>query len=224
MYQFFVPRGPNTERMLLPKSYRETSSWIPRLGDTFPRFTVGSTAGNICFEDWAAGKWTYVFFQPHAFGSICTEEILDVTRSSDLLKGENLQALSLCGSTVEDQTRWRDEIARTYGLMVNFPGAADPKLALAKCFDAVHPKMSKTVMMRKSFIIGPDLTIRSITVFPDSVVRRSADVIQIVRQLKSERRNGCFELTTGEESIVPRRHVPRCSFKPHQSVGIKSIA
>jgi peroxiredoxin (alkyl hydroperoxide reductase subunit C) len=214
MLQFFAPRGPNNQPMQIPSAYRETTCWQPRIGDAFPKFAVATTEGDRNFADWAKGTWTYFFSQPAAYSPICTAELIDFGTAATIFRKHGIQLMSLSVASVQDQQAWREEISNTCGVKVDFPGASDPKLKLAKCFGALHPKEAQSMMIRKSFVIGPDLCIRAIMEYPINAARRSKDALNLIRQLQDPRIGPKVSIQSRPERdqgaiIVPRRPTGR---------------
>lgn len=188
--QFFAPRGPDNELMKLPKTYRRSVSWLPQIGDIFPEFSVETTQGKMNFWDWAEGKWTYLFSHPAAFTPVCTTEIAALAGMHSDFEASNTQLMAITGSTIDEQKRWHGEIEDLFNVKVNFPCVADTQGALARCFGMMHPKESDDFMIRKSFVVGPEMKIRMIFEYPLFIGRSSEEILRVIKALQMRSETG----------------------------------
>lgn len=182
--QFFTPRGPKNEMIRLSAAQRKTVRWLPQIGDVFPDFSVTTTQGPLRFWEWAEGSWVHLFSHPAALTPVCTTEmaaVADCGRESGQIR---LKHLALSGSSIDDQLKWHDDIARLFGLTVDFPCGFDPGNQLSRLFGMMHDKESATWPIRKSFIIDPALHIRLIFEYPVFVGRNIEEVLRTVRALQ----------------------------------------
>ncbi|SEO91982.1 Alkyl hydroperoxide reductase subunit AhpC (peroxiredoxin) [Salinihabitans flavidus] len=208
--QFFAPRSSTGQQVHLPREYRRSVRWQPQIGDIFPDFTVRTTRGDIRFWDYAEGHWTHLFSHPVAFSPVCTTEIAAFAGLRDTFARHDIRHLTLTGSSVEDQFDWHCEMEETFGVTIDWPCAEDPSLELSRCFGMLHQKEAGDHMIRKSFVVGPDLKIRLISEYPMFVGRNSEEVLRVIRAIQMHESTGFATPSDWEEGdclIVPDTEV-----------------
>jgi len=188
--QFFTPRGPRNELLKLPASLRRTVKWLPQIGDIVPDFTVETTQGVIRFWDWSEGSWVHLFGIPKAKTAVCTTELVSLAASADAWKAGGVKHLALTGSTVGEQIEWHEDIEAIFGTEIDFPGAHDPGLQLARLFGMMHEKRSRDSSIRKSFVIDPAHQIRMIFEYPLGVGRNSEELLRAIKALQTRAVSG----------------------------------
>jgi len=188
--QFFTPRGPRNEILKLPNSLRRTVRWLPQIGDTFPDFTVETTQGILRFWDWAEGHWVHLFSHPAAHTPVCTTELVSIAASAEAWAACNTRHMALTGSTVADQIAWHEEIEALFDTEIDFPGAHDPGLQLARLFGMMHEKESSDWTIRKSFLIDPALRLQMIFEYPVYIGRNTEEILRVVKALQLRAETG----------------------------------
>lgn len=169
--QFFAPRGANNAVTDLPKAYRRSVKWLPRIGDIVPNFVLPSTQGDIDFWSWAEGHWVLLFSHPAAKTPVCTTEIAALAAMRKDFEKLGTKVLGLTGSSVDEQLEWHKDIESLYNTSVWFPTMADEGGGFASLFGMVHEKESETWPVRKSFVLDPQMKIRMIFEYPVFVGR-----------------------------------------------------
>lgn len=187
---FLRRRKDSGTRVILPRGYRASVRWLPRLGDIFPDFLARSTDGELRFHDWAEGSWTYLFSHPAAFEPVCSTEVLDVACQHAEFRRRGVKPLSVARGTVEELALWSDELRATFGVALDYPLVADPCGLIARVAGMVHPKANETAAIRKSFLLDPALRIRVILEYPPEIGRSLTEVLRVVDALQAADRTG----------------------------------
>lgn len=182
--QFFTPRGARNEMIRLPSALRKTVRWLPQIGDVFPDFSVETTEGDLSFWDWAEGSWIHLFSHPAANTPVCTTEMAAIVALSQDWQEVGLKHLALTGSPLEEQCAWHEDIARLFGLTVDFPCAHDPGLKLSRLFGMMHDKSDAEHPIRKSFLIDPSMRVTMLFEYPTFVGRNIEEVLRVTRALQ----------------------------------------
>lgn len=188
--QFFTPRGPGNEVLKLPSSLRRTVKWLPQIGDLFPDFTVETTKGTLRFWDWADGNWVHLFSHPAAFTPVCTTELASLASHRLAWAANGVKTMALTGSSVEEQAAWHANIEDLFDVRIDFPGAFDPGMRLARIFGMMHDKESTEWPIRKSFLIDPAQHVRMIFEYPVFVGRNTEEVLRVIKSLQLHDRTG----------------------------------
>lgn len=225
MYQFFAPRSSSKSPVRLPQEYRDKARWHPRLGDTFPFCTFNTSLGKKNLLEIAGGNWIYFFSLPQAFTPICTAELANFARYQSDFHAIGVSLIAFSQSTVQRQLDWFDMVDCQFGIKVGIPCIEDPNLSLAKCFGIVHPRENSEQMIRKSFVLDPKHTIRSIVEYPAGIMRDAAEALGHIRNLQQydqnagqivaaqSERSGPLLLLDRSEPVVPRRVSSRPVFR-----------
>ena len=204
--QFFAPRGPRNEMIRLPAALRRTVRWLPQIGDVFPDFSVETTQGDLNFWEWAEGSWIHLFSHPAANTPVCTTEMAAIAAMAQDWREVNVRHLALSGSSLETQRAWHDDIARLFGLEIDFPCAHDPRLDLSRLFGMMHEKESRDWPVRKSFVIDPGLRLRMIFEYPIYVGRNTEEILRVIQALQLRAATGAAtpsDWYNGDVAIIP---------------------
>lgn len=204
--QFFTPRGPGNEVLKLPSSLRKTVKWLPQIGDLFPDFAVETTQGTLQFWDWAEGSWVHLFSHPAAFTPVCTTELASLASYSESWSANGIKNMALTGSPLEEQAAWHAEIEHLFDVRVDFPGAYDPGMRLARIFGMMHDKESTEWPIRKSFLIDSAQRVRMIFEYPVFVGRNTDEVLRVIKAMQLRDRTGAAtpaDWYDGEMAIIP---------------------
>ena len=225
MYQFFAPRSSCKSPVRLPESYREKARWHPRLGDKFPYCVLNTNEGKKSVADLSKDKWTVFFSLPQAYTPVCSAELASFSRYQDDFRELGVTLIAFSQSTIECQREWHAMMEAQFGIKVRFAFIEDPDLSIAKCFGMLHPRESTDRMIRKSFVLDPQQTIRSIVEYPEGIMRNVAEVLDHVKSLQEldnvdrtlaasrEHRSGVLLLRNPSEPVVPRRVSSRPMFR-----------
>lgn len=204
--QFFTPRGPKNEMIRLPLSLRKTVRWLPQIGDLFPDFSVSTTEGDLDFWSWAEGSWVHLFGHPAAHTPVCTTEIAAIATLAPEWRELGVKHLALTGSSLDEQRAWHDDIARLFGLEIDFPCAHDAGLHLSRLFGMMHEKESATWPIRKSFLIDPAMHVAMIFEYPVFIGRNIEELLRVARALQLRAQTGAAtpaDWDEGELVIIP---------------------
>lgn len=63
-----------------------TTTQMPRIGDTAPYFTVTTTNGPLTLSDYKKGSWVVMFSHPADFTPVCTSELSGFAKEKDFLR------------------------------------------------------------------------------------------------------------------------------------------
>ena len=204
--QFFAPRGPRNEMIRLPAALRRTVRWLPQIGDMFPDFSVETTQGDLNFWEWAEGSWIHLFSHPAANTPVCTTEMAAVAAMAQDWQEVNIRHLALTGSSLANQHAWHDDIARLFGLEIDFPCAHDPGLKLSRLFGMMHEKSDPARPIRKSFLIDPGMRVAMLFECPTFLGRNFEEVLRVTRALQLRAETGAAtpaDWQGGDMVIIP---------------------
>jgi len=204
--QFFTPRGPRNELIKLPSGLRKTVRWLPQIGDMFPDFSVETTEGDLNFWEWAEGSWVHLFSHSAANTPVCTTEMASIASLSQEWQEVNVKHLALSGSTLDEQRSWHADIARLFGLEIDFPCANDPGLRLSQLFGMIHEKESSIWPIRKNFLLDPGMHIRMIFEYPMFVGRNIEELLRVTKALQLRGATGAAtpaDWQGGDMVIIP---------------------
>lgn len=204
--QFFTPRGPRNEMIRLPAALRRTVRWLPQIGDMFPDFSVGTTQGDLNFWDWAEGSWIHLFSHPAANTPVCTTEMAAIAALSQDWQEAGVKHLALTGSPLDEQHAWHADIARLFGLEIDFPCAHDPGLQLSRLFGMMHDKSDAARPIRKSFLIDPAMRVAMLFEYPSFLGRNIEEVLRVIRALQVRADTGAAtpaDWQGGDMLIIP---------------------
>lgn len=200
-------------RLKLSPGHRSTVRWLPRLGDIFPDFVAQTTYGELQFHDWAAGTWTYLFSHPTPLGPAAADEIVDTARRRGALARLGIKPLLIACCSAAELTSRAEAIERTHDLPICFPMAADPRGMLAQAANMIHPAENARQVIRKSFILDPELRIRLIMDYPVDIGRNLDEIIRVVSALKVVERAE-IRLKGDGSGSVPLPPVPAVMARP----------
>ena len=186
----------------------------PQLGDPLPDLTVPTTQGLLNLHDWAEGRWTVLFGHPAPFTSVCTSELAALAAHEEAFAERGASLLGLCAGSVEEQRSWHGDVRELHGVEVGFPIIADEDNALAACLGMIHPRQSRDLPVRKTFVVGPNLRIQLIQEYPLPVGRSVGELLRIIDALQTvdrfdvavgadwQKGDGVFLLS--EDDVAPR--------------------
>ncbi|MFB9150895.1 redoxin domain-containing protein [Roseovarius ramblicola] len=190
----------------LPTALRKTVRWLPQIGDVFPDFNVETTEGDLNFWEWAEGSWIHLFSHPAANTPVCTTEMAAIAAMAQDWRQVNVKHLALSGSTLDEQRAWHGDIARLFGLEVDFPCAHDAGLHLSRLFGMMHDKEDGTRPIRKSFLIDPGMHVAMLFEYPLFVGRNIEELLRVVNALQMHASTGAAtpaDWHGGDMVIIP---------------------
>ncbi|MDF0603821.1 redoxin domain-containing protein [Psychromarinibacter sp. C21-152] len=201
----FGPSEP-TKSVEFPTGYRESSAWVPRIGDIFPNFRADSTHGRIDFHDWAEGRWVYFFSHPSLRSGVSATEIAGFASSVEYFRRRNVEILGVSNVSAAAHARWVSDVGRVFGVHVDFPILDDPEGHLSGAFGMTHPRHERPLPIRKSFIIDPALRVRMQYEYPINVGRSVDETLRMIDALQLSDREQIgvpADWEPGDKVLVP---------------------
>lgn len=125
-----------------------------KVGEPAPLFTAKTHANADFALESRKGKWTVLYFYPKAETPGCTKQACAFRDNLKKITAQDAEVYGISTDTVEEQAKFHQNHS------LNFTLLADPEAKVTESFGAKMPvmKMSK----RWTFIIGPDLKIKSV--------------------------------------------------------------
>ena len=164
-----------------------------RIGSTAPDFEAESTEGHIRFHQWIGNSWSVLFSHPKDFTPVCTTELGYMARLKPDFERRNCKIAGLSVDSVENHTRWLDDIKDVTGAAPNYPIIGDPDLRVAKLYEMLPegagvsssgrtPADNQTV--RTVFVIAPDKAIKAMISYPMTTGRNFDEVLRLLDSLQ----------------------------------------
>lgn len=164
-----------------------------KLGDIAPDFEAETTVGQISFHRWLGDSWGLLFSHPKDFTPVCTTELGAVERLMPEFEQRGVKVLGLSMDSIENHTRWAEDIAETQGAAPNFPIIADTDLSVAKLYDMLPADFGDSAQgqtaqdlftVRSAFLIGPDKRILMMMTYPMSTGRNMSEILRVVDSIQ----------------------------------------
>jgi thioredoxin-dependent peroxiredoxin len=164
-----------------------------QLGDTAPDFEADTTEGRIKFHDYIDGGWAVLVSHPKDFTPVCTTELGAMALKSGEFQKRGVKLIGISVDSVEDHTRWKQDIADVTGADVRYPMIGDSDMTVAKLYGMIHPNASGNAKSRTAadnqtvrnvFIIGPDKKIKLILTYPMSTGRNFDEILRVIDSLQ----------------------------------------
>ncbi|MGH2928636.1 MAG: peroxiredoxin, partial [Solirubrobacteraceae bacterium] len=164
-----------------------------QIGASAPDFEAETTEGTIHFHDWIGDSWAVLFSHPKSFTPVCTTELGYMAAIKPEFERRNVKILGLSVDPVEVNIEWSKDIATAQGTAPNYPIISDGDLKVAKLYgmlpaDASGDPGSRTPAdnqtVRNVFVIGPDMKIKLILVYPMSTGRNFDEVLRVIDSLQ----------------------------------------
>jgi alkyl hydroperoxide reductase subunit AhpC len=164
-----------------------------RIGSSAPDFEAESTEGHIRFHQWIGNSWCILFSHPKDFTPVCTTELGYMARLKPDFDRRNCKIAGLSVDSVENHTRWLDDIKDVTGAAPNYPIIGDPDLRIAKLYEMLPegagvsssgrtPADNQTV--RTVFVIAPDKAIKAMISYPMTTGRNFDEVLRLLDSLQ----------------------------------------
>ncbi len=164
-----------------------------KINDLAPDFTQDSTQGPLHFHAWAEGHWVVLFSHPKDFTPVCTTELGAVARLKPEFDRRGVKVLGLSVDPADNHARWAADIAETQGTAPNFPMIADTDLSVSKLYGmlpadepgaAEGRTAANNATVRNVFVIGPDMRIKLILVYPMATGRNFDEILRVIDSLQ----------------------------------------
>jgi peroxiredoxin (alkyl hydroperoxide reductase subunit C) len=183
-----------------------TTNSIPRIGDVAPDFKAPSTHGDIQFSEWQGKSWAVLFSHPADFTPVCSTELVEFARKSDVFERLNAKLIGLSIDSIHSHLAWRENLKKILDVELPFPLIADLSMDVASKYGMIHPGASSTATVRAVFIIDPKRIVRALVYYPMNVGRNVEEVARLLEALQTADQNACatpVNWRKGEKVIVP---------------------
>ena len=164
-----------------------------RIGDEAPNFTAQTTQGPIDFHQWIGNQWAILFSHPKDFTPVCTTELGYMARIQPEFERRNTKIIGLSVDSVEDHSKWANDIRETQGAAPNYPIIGDSDFKVAKLYDMLPASVSGDAKARTPaenqtertvFLIGPDKKIKLILMYPMTTGRNFDEVLRVLDSIQ----------------------------------------
>ena len=155
---------------------------IPLIGEPAPAFEAPSTKGVIKFPEDYKGKWVVFFSHPADFTPVCTTEFISFQKHYDEFKKRNAELLGYSVDGVHSHIAWVKNIKEKFGVDIEFPIVAHPKIAYL--YGMLHPTADDSHTVRAIFIIDPDGKVAAVLYYPLSNGRNIKEILRLLDALQ----------------------------------------
>ena len=161
-----------------------TEGYRPLLiGSPAPQFVTRTTMGNRSLDQYR-GRWLILFSHPADFTPVCTSEFISFSKAYPKFQELGCDLLALSIDSLFSHLAWVRSIRERFGVMVPFPIAEDPSMAIAEAYGMIHGGAADSSTVRATFVIDPDGLIRALIWYPMSTGRRVDEIIRLVAALQ----------------------------------------
>lgn len=161
----------------------------PLLHDPAPDFRARTTMGERTLSGYR-GSWLLLFSHPADFTPVCTSEFVAFARAADRFRALGCELLALSVDSLFSHLAWVRSIREQFGVEVPFPIVEDPSMAVAQAYGMVPPRAPDAAMVRATFAIDPEGTIRAITWYPMTTGRNVEELLRLVAALQATDAHG----------------------------------
>ena len=163
-----------------------------RINDTAPDFTADTTDGLIHFHEWLGNDWAVLFSHPKILRRSARPNSGHGWLRSEFDK-RNAKIVGISVDPVENHIRWKDDIQRATGHVVNYPIIADKDLKVAKLYDMLPASAGDTSegrtpadnqTVRSVFVIAPDKKIKLILTYPMTTGRNFQEIFRAIDSIQ----------------------------------------
>jgi peroxiredoxin (alkyl hydroperoxide reductase subunit C) len=155
---------------------------IPLIGEEAPAFEAPSTKGIIKFPEDYKGKWVVFFSHPADFTPVCTTEFISFQKHYDEFKKRNTELLGYSVDGVHSHIAWVKNIKEKFGVDIQFPIVAHPKIAYL--YGMLHPNADDSHTVRSVFIINPEGKIAAVLYYPLDNGRNIKEILRLIDALQ----------------------------------------
>jgi peroxiredoxin (alkyl hydroperoxide reductase subunit C) len=155
---------------------------IPLIGEPAPAFEAPSTKGRIKFPEDYKGKWVVFFSHPADFTPVCTTEFISFQKHYDEFKKRNAELLGYSVDGVHSHIAWVKNIKEKFGVDIEFPIVAHPKIAYL--YGMLHPTADDSHTVRAVFIIDPEGKVAAVLYYPLSNGRNIKEILRLLDALQ----------------------------------------
>lgn len=164
-----------------------------QLNQIAPDFTTETTEGPIHFHDWAKDHWVVLFSHPKDYTPVCTTELGAVAKLKPEFDKRGVKVIGLSVDPLDNHAGWSKDIAETQGMAPNFPMIADTDLKVSKLYGMLPADETGTsegrtaadnATVRNVFIIGPDLKVKLVLVYPMTTGRNFDEILRVIDSMQ----------------------------------------
>jgi peroxiredoxin Q/BCP len=148
-----------------------------KAGDTAPSFTLKNQDGKLFDMAQRRDKWTVLYFYPKADTPGCTKQACAFRDNIKKITSQGADVFGISVNSVDDQAAFHKKYHLVFDLL------ADEKGTVADQYRIKMPVIN--IAKRWTFIIGPDLKIKSIRKNVDPAVDAQAVADELARLKKS---------------------------------------
>lgn len=155
-----------------------------RPGDIFPNFTSPTTAGPIDFWDWAEGNWVYIFGLSGSF-SASFDQLFSYAVASDVLCDTGIKVLGVSTMNLGLLQELSVDVSAIAGQSMTARLVPDQDTKLAQRLGLQEQRDGSGATLHRSFLIGPDLRIKTIEASTSHTRRTCHQTMQLVAAMQS---------------------------------------
>jgi peroxiredoxin (alkyl hydroperoxide reductase subunit C) len=131
------------------------------------------------------GRWLVLFSHPADFTPVCTSEFVAFAKAHERFQALDCDLLALSVDSLFSHIAWVRSIREHFGVVVPFPIAEDPSMAVAAAYGMIHAGAADSATVRAVFTIDPDGLIRAMTWYPMSTGRSVKEILRLVAALQT---------------------------------------
>ena len=187
--------NPPVEEMATPPMPTQTQTvsqktFVPTIGEKFPRMVVNTTHGRIVLPDYYVrqGKWFVLFSHPADFTPVCTTEFVSFQKHYNDFRALNTELIGLSEDQVWSHMKWTEWIKEHFGVEIEFPIIADVGGKVAKTLNMLPKGGTDTV--RAVFVVDNKGIIRAILYYPLENGRNIPEIVRLVKALQTTDKYG----------------------------------
>src|SRR5215468_7136370 len=163
------------------------------LNDTAPDFEAQTTDGKVRFHDWIGSSWAVLFSHPKDFTPVCTTELGYMARIKPEFDKRNVKVIGLSVDPMDKHEGWAKDIEETQGAAPNYPIIADADFKVSQLYgmlgadvsgDPADRTAADNQAVRNVFVIGPDMKVKLIFVYPMTTGRNFDEVLRVIDSLQ----------------------------------------
>lgn len=154
-----------------------------RPGDIFPNFLSPTTAGPMDFWDWAEGNWVHIFELSGSFFA-SFDQLFSYAIASDVLDGAGVKVLCVSTMNLGLLQELSVDVSAIAGQPLTARLVADQGAKLAQSLGLQEKSDGSSATLHKSFLIGPDLRIKTIEVSSSPIRRTCHQTMQLVTSMQ----------------------------------------
>src|SRR6201988_4217453 len=164
-----------------------------QIGATAPDFEAETTEGKIRFHDWIGNSWVLLFSHPKDFTPVCTTELGALARLKPEFDKRGVKLMGLSVDPVDRHSKWAVDIEETQGAAPNYPMIADTDFNVSKLYEMLPASTSGDPLkrtpadnqtVRNVFVVGPDMKIKLVLVYPMTTGRNFDEVLRVIDSLQ----------------------------------------